>query len=1148
MMQTLLPKPDTDSQTILDNFNGTTTVGDFLRTHVLPGSALSFVSAYFTLNAFWHLRGSLGDIHSLRFLFGEPTFLRSIDPSKALGRDYRITEEGKTLSTSRQLTQRKEARACADWIAEKVDVRSMVKPRFLHGKLYHIHKPNGTKEAVMGSSNFTVGGLGLLGLKKGNMELNVVVQDKRDAADLESWFNTLWESTELVRDVKGEVLEYLRTFYEEASPEFVYFKTLYHLFERFVREQDSSRLLADQVGFYESEVWKKLYPFQKDGVRSAINKLKDFGGCIIADSVGLGKTFEALAVIKYYEGLGKNVLVLCPKSLSENWTIYQAKKQSNLNPLERDRFEYSVLYHTDVSRERGISGADAFNFETFKWHAFDLVVIDESHNFRGTAMLKDDRAREGGDQKMNRAMALMERIIKAGTRTKVLLLSATPVNNTLRDLRNQLLLITHGDEHITGETVRISGISEILRAAQSKFTAWADPKRPERRVKDLIASLGSDFTRLLDTMTIARSRKHIQKYYSTDDVGQFPERLPPIPEYPQIDLKGRFPSYDAIAERIRTYQFRVYNPFNYLLTDELRAHYNALASRRSEYNYFDQGNRERVLVSMMRVNYLKRLESSIESFEISLSRTIDRIEALKKKIRAFKTRKKADDAGEEFETILLDADETPEGRSEDDPDGEVGSRLKYRLGHLDLDRWVSDLDADKATLSELYLIARGVHPEDDAKLDLLKKSIRKKCGEPLNAGNKKVIVFTAFADTATYLYDALRGWAKDELGLHTALIAGSRADNTFDRKNNTFNAILTHFSPRSKGRDKLHTLPQTGEIDLLIATDCISEGQNLQDCDYLVNYDIHWNPVRIIQRFGRIDRLKSPNERIQLVNFWPTPDLNRYINLKERVESRMALVDLTATAEDDLLQNTDALEDLIGADLKYRDQQLLRMKDEVLDLEDLTETPALTDFTLDDFRAELQHYFTDETKRRLAEAPTGLYAVVPAPAGPHAHLAQPGLFGGAAMEIVKPGTIYCLRRNEEEDSIAEEKERSSAWERINPLAPHYLVYVYDDGTVRFTYTSARTILDIFRLLCQGVKDAYPELCRLFNNETKDGEDMSTQSALLQKALAAIRQTDKKRNAAQLTTGGRGAQLVAGAGSDTAEADHTFTLITWLVLK
>ncbi len=552
---------------------------------------------------------------------------------------------------------------------------------------------------------------------------------------------------------------------------------------------------------------------------------------------------------------------------------------------------------------------------------------------------------------------------------------------------------------------------------------------------------------------------------------------------------------------------------------------------------------------MMKVGYLKRLESSIESFEISMDRTLKKIEALEAKIARFKKDHKDDEIETEYDSSI-----SPDLANGEDPEGEIGGRLKYRLSHLKLDEWLTALKADKSALVRLHNDAKAVEPNDDAKMAELKTLISGKLRKPLNKDNKKVIVFTAFADTAEYLYRCLKDWAREELGVHIALVAGSQYSNTLDKRKADFNTILTHFSPRSKGRDKLTILNQEEEIDILIATDCISEGQNLQDCDYLVNYDIHWNPVRIIQRFGRIDRLNSVNNKIQLVNFWPTPDLNKYINLKDRVEARMALVDLTATAEDDLLRNTEGLDDIIGQDLKYRDQQLLRMRKEVLDMDDLNDTVSLTDFTLDDFRAELQHYFTEETKAKLEDAPAGLYAIVPSPSGQYSHLQLANLFNGEAAGIVKPGIIFCLQHNPKRidaDTDDDRKNTKADAQKLNPLHPYYLVYVQDDGAIRYRYGHARIILEIFRVLCQRVKVPFEELCNIFNKETGNGEDMNRESKLLQEAIASIRSTLKKNNFSQLTSGKRNAQLVvgtAGQTEETPEEDTTFTLITWLVIK
>jgi ERCC4-related helicase len=1100
-------------------------VGQFLIENIKEGADLKFVSAYFTIYAYNHLREQLDNIENLRFLFGEPTFIKSLDPSKKNKRDFEIKDDKLAIPTNRKLSQKAIAKDCAEWIQKKVEVKSMVKPNFLHGKLYLIENTNGVNEAAMGSSNFTVNGLGLGGSP--NIELNMVIQDRRDLHDLKIWFNELWnDNTGLVQDVKNNVLKYLEQLYIDNEPEFIYYKTLFHVFEKFLKDQDKGGLLNEKIGFFDSEIWSMLYDFQKDGVKGAINKIINFNGCIIADSVGLGKTFEALAVIRYFELLNQRVLVLCPKKLSENWTIYQASKNNTLNPFRKDRFNYHVLYHTDMGRTKGFSDADNQDLSNFNWSVYDLVVIDESHNFRGNPMEKEN---DRGEKKMNRAMWLMEKIIKSGSKTKVLLLSATPVNNNLRDLRNQVYLITEGKANALEEATQIKDIAQTLKLAQTQFTNWADPKKnPSRNLKELLEKLGTDFTKLLDTVTIARSRKHILKFYDEKNIGKFPVRLKPHSIYPNIDLKDRFFTYDALNKRILQYKLSVFNPSAYVKDDEaLQRKYEELASK--NLMAFKQSDREHFLIQMMKVNFLKRLESSIESFEISMDRTIKKIEALIKKIEAFQQYQQ--------KTLELDLSEVEPDEDEQEElneEGEawqVGKKLRFDLADLELDEWLEDLRKDKEALVDLYNNAVAVTEDRDAKLKDLKTLIAEKQKTKLNGDNKKVIVFTAFADTAQYLFDSIKDYVTKDLKLNIALVAGSKTITTFGE--NKFSAILTNFSPVSKNRIKMEKMPQDGEIDVMIATDCISEGQNLQDCDLLINYDIHWNPVRIIQRFGRIDRLGSKNEKIQLVNFWPTKDLDNYINLKERVEARMALVDVTATGEDNIL-NTEQIEELITDDLKYRNQQLKRLKDEVLDLEDMNESISLTDFTLDDFRVDLLNYL-DANREKLENAPMGLYAVVPALSGAHAHMRENDLFSSSQSDIVKAGVIYCLKQIEDVDGS----------EEVNPLQPYFLVYVRDDGTVRFNYIHAKQVLEMYRLLCGGKTIPYELLCDLFNTETNNGANMEKYSALLKSAVNEISRLFKKRNLHQLTTKRDGILIPAEGKNDDV---NKFELVTWLVIK
>ncbi len=1082
------------------------TVAEFLREKIKHGSKLSIVSAYFTIYAYEGLKPELDGIEELRFLFGEPRFIRTLDPSKTDKKAFDIKDSGLTLQG--QLQQRQVAKECAAWIRDKVEIRSVKQSSLLHGKLYHIDH-QGLVEAIVGSSNFTVSGLGLSAFAgRNNIELNLEVNDNRDRRDLLNWFNELWNDAELVEDVKEEVLHYLEQLGQNQAPEFIYYKTLFHLFEQYLEEQDASGLLAEQAHLYDTQIWKTLFEFQRDGVTAAINKILTHNGCIVADSVGLGKTFEALAVIKYFELRNDRVLVLCPKKLRENWTVYQSSNNSALNPFLADRFGYTVLSHTDLSRDGGTSGD--VDLSTVMWGNYDLVVIDESHNFRNNTRGRRDE--DGNVIRKSRYERMMEDIIQSGRKTKVLLLSATPVNNDLRDLRNQLYFITEGKDDAFQESMGVANLEDTLAAAQRTFNEWAGESKT-RDTRLLLERLSSAFFKLLDELTIARSRKHIQRYYADTvaELGGFPQRTKPVAIFPDIDTKSRFMSYDRLNEEISRYRLSLFNPAAYVLPE-----YHSLYNDSRAVKAFTQSHREHYLIGMMKVNFLKRLESSIDAFRTTMARTIEKIEQLLDRIKRY--RELASDPELDLDDLNIESLEDEELQAA----LQVGRKFKYNMAHLDLDAWEAALREDLRQIDLIYNSANGVTPDRDAKLAALKQLIAAKVNQPTTnkrGQNRKVLVFTAFADTAGYLYTQIRDWARNDLNIHIAMVTGGTQENQTTLGRNRFQDILINFSPVSKQRAQMPGMPQQDEIDLLIATDCISEGQNLQDCDYLINYDIHWNPVRIIQRFGRIDRIGSINTAVYLVNFWPTPDLNQYINLKNRVEARMALVDITATMADNLLA-PEQIQALLEDELTYRDRQLLRLKDEILDLEDFTETVVFNEFSLDDFRIELLKYL-EANRRILQDAPSGLYAVVPT---------------RDDIPQIEPGVIYCLRQPG--DTVGTDT--------VNPLRPYFLVYVRNDNTVRFGFAQPKQILDIFRELCVGKTVPYEQLCQLFDTETHNGTDMSLYDGLLDRAVSSIERTFKKRAASQLVNAGRGGVLIDKSKQVSKTTD--FDLMTWLVIK
>jgi SNF2 family DNA or RNA helicase len=1102
-------------------------VADFLTAKIRSGSKLSIVSAYFTIYAYDALKDCLNNIEHLDFLFGEPSFVNRLDPSKTEKKKFIIDSDG--LELANKLQQKRVAKECADWIEQKVEIKTIKQSNLLHGKMYHI-AAGGVEDAILGSSNFTVRGLGM-GNGDDNIELNLIVDSNRDRQELKQWFTEVWNNESLVKDVKQEVLLYLRKLYANQSPQFIYYLTLFHLFRDYL---DGTRDIDDnlrRVALPDTRVWRTLFTFQRDGAKAAINKILDYNGCILADSVGLGKTYTALAVIKYFELRNERVLVLCPKKLSRNWTIY--RNPSSLNPFSEDKFRYDVLHHTDLSRESG--NVNGLELDTLNWGAYDLVVIDESHNFRNNKLATQ---RQGDTvERRSRYQRLMEDIISAGVKTKVLLLSATPVNNQLADLRNQISFIAGGDvarddaaDAAFAEKLNILSVRDTSRQAQTQFTNWAKRPPGQRKTRELIAAIGGDFFKLLDGLSIARSRSQIAAYYAGEmkELGGFPRRPAPKAVHAAIDLERQFLSFEQLDGEISTLRLALYHPTAFLRDDipaEVRAVY-----ENKILGGFTQEGRERILIAMMKVNFLKRLESSVDSFRLTLQRTIAKIDQLEERITAFE-RHLDNNPDLDYDSLTPDQLEDPDF---DEEDFTIGGRRRIHLAHLKLPEWLKAVRNDRTQLQFLLEKTQSVTPKRDGKLAELKAFIEAKVRQPTTnrdgKANRKVLVFTAFADTARYLHEHLAPWARKELKIHTGLVCGD-GGNAASLGRTDYDDILTNFSPIAKRRaDQVPRFSnQHEEIDLLIATDCISEGQNLQDCDLLVNYDIHWNPVRIIQRFGRIDRIGSRNDSVHLVNFWPVADLDHYLGLKLRVEARMALADLAATQTDNLL-DPGQLEDLIKEDLLFRDRQLKRLKDEILDLEDLDDSVSLTDFSLDEFRMDLLRYL-EANRDELEEAGEGLYAVVP----PKSDL----------FVTAQPGAIFCLRLRTKSPGATAASGKSADSTKLNPLAPYFLVYVHDDGMVRFSFAQPKETMLLLRDLAAGEPTAFEKLCDLFDQRTKDGADMSHYDELLKKALASIEHTFQRRAAASLLAS-RSALLPTNSEAPTSNGDD-FNLVTWLVI-
>lgn len=1031
---------------------GSERVIDEIIVSISKASSISAASSEFSLFGFSTLSAELLRLNSCQLILPE---WESICPG-LLG-----TEADRSFRN--RLDARWLAFKCSEWLDRQVELRTTDHP-LPQSIIVVKSEKHGTTKVISGNCPLTSSGLGIT---PGNQfGLIQSTENSEEAATLSEWFARQWSALGETADKKQEFLKRLKSIASPQSASSAYHLSLYHAFRDLEEQLDEERVVKSATGIKDTAVWKKLFRFQRDGVIGAIDKLERHGGCIIADSVGLGKTFEALAIIKYYELRNDRVLVLVPKRLRDNWTLYCANDRRN--SLASDRFHYDVLNHTDLSRDSGTSGD--IDLAHINWGNYDLVVIDESHNFRNKATHNTHETRYG---------RLMRQIIKQGVKTRVLMLSATPVNNRLADLKNQIAFVTEGNDSALHEH-GISSIEATLRQAQLQFNRWLGSESQQRTPSRLLDMLGFDYFKLLDLLTIARSRKHIEKYYGTQETGRFPERLKPINLKPDVDAAGEFRSIREINNEIRRLTLAAYAPLRYVLPHKAEA-YDAKYSTQLQgrEGFFRQVDREESLVNLLRVNVLKRMESAVFSFALTLERQLADVEAILARIDA------KEDAVDELDIQELDID---------DPDFEsllVGSKVKVLLQDVDCVRWRQDLTHDRNRLAALITAARQVGAARDAKLRALRDLIARKARQPFNSGNRKVLVFTAFADTAAYLYEQLAPWALEELGLHSALVTGiGHNQTTVPTLRRDFVSIITAFSPRSK--ECPPELISEGEIDLLIATDCVSEGQNLQDCDMVVNYDIHWNPVRIIQRFGRIDRLGSTNESIQLVNLWPNLELEEYINLERRVSGRMVLLDISATGEENVIefQSGDQMNDL-----EYRRKQLLKLQDSNIDLEDLSTGVSIADLTFNDFRMDLGAYLR-QNPRLLEQSPFGFYAVTST------------VNNG---DPVQPGVIFCLRAAGE-----------AALKNIEPgypLAPHYFVHVGDDGTVLLPYTQAKQVLDCLKRMSLGHDLPDDDAYARFDRATGHGCNMEHYQELLGQAIASIIGKKEERAVASLFTPG-----------------------------
>lgn len=1074
---------------IFDNINDI--VRDDMISTINRGSKISIAAACFSIYAYKELKKQLEQIDECRFIFTAPTFIK--EKTEKQKREFyipRLNRENSLYGTEFELKLRNEmnqkaiAKECAEWIKRKATFKSNITGENMTGFVNVTNSNSAT--TYMPINGFTTVDIGC---ERGNNTYNMINRFKSPFADSYiNLFESLWNDKNKLQDVTDIVIDNMTSVYNENSPESIYFLILYHVFSEFLNDISTDELPNEATGFKQSKIWNMLYDFQRDAVLAIINKLERYNGCILADSVGLGKTFTALAVVKYYENRNKSVLVLCPKKLAENWNTYKDNYVNN--PIAADRLNYDVLFHTDLSRPGGFS--NGLDLNRLNWGNYDLVVIDESHNFRNGVGTHANTVE-------NRYVKLMDKIIKAGVKTKVLMLSATPVNNRFIDLKNQLAIAYEGDTSLIDNKLGTKkSIDEIFRQAQRAFNAWSELDGANRTTDALLKTLDFDFFELLDSVTIARSRKHIEKYYDTADIGKFPIRKKPISLRSVLTNLESATNYNQIYEELSKLSLSIYTPSNYIFPSKIQKYIDLTHNKGTE---LTQTGREQGIRKLMSVNLLKRLESSVYSFQLTLQRIYSLIKDTVDKINRF----------EQYGTSSIDMYESVDIEWDiDDSNTEyftVGNKVQIDLADMDYKTWRSELNSDIEVLNELIRMLNVITPENDGKLQSLLKVISDKIENPINSNNKKILIFSAFSDTAEYLYEHVSAYIKEKYGLNTAVITGSiDGKTTIKNFKATLNNVLTCFSPISKNKAVL--LPDSNdEIDILIATDCISEGQNLQDCDCVINYDIHWNPVRIIQRFGRVDRIGSKNESIQLVNFWPDMDLDEYINLKGRVETRMKISIMSSTGDDDLINAEEK------GDLEYRKQQLKRLQEEVVDIEDMSTGISIMDLGLNEFRLDLLEYI--KTHGDMDTKPKGLHAVV------------------QSSEELPQGVIFVLKNVNNSVNI----------DNQNRIHPFYMVYIGMDGEIICDYLNPKQLLDDIRLLCRGKQEPIVELCQKFNEDTNDGKDMQELSNLLRETIHSIIDTKEESDIDSLfTAGGTSALISVVSGLDD------FELISFLVVK
>lgn len=958
-------------------------VFDFIKANTENGS-LDLVTGYFSVNALALMKENINSVEKFRLILGN-LMQEESQVNKIINLLNGNTGISSTLSLSAS------AQKAVEFLQQdKVSVKNIQK-NFCHAKTYLYTDKTKTKNYfIVGSSNLTDAGLGIK--DSSNIELNIAKHDYEDEfKNLKKWFQEQWDkvASEKIElpdktkvDVKQYIIELIKNLFKEYSPHDLYYKVLYEMFKDDIMELSGDAEFKREIAHLEeTTIYQSLFPYQQKGAISLIKMLQKFNGAILADAVGLGKTWTALAVMKYFELKGYTVLLLCPKKLSNNWQQYKIGQQSR---FEKDEIDFYIRYHTDLQEGR----FDRYNDKTlryFKTRPKLLIVIDESHNLR--------------NDKSSRYKFLIDELLLPENKSrdvKVMHLSATPINNKLMDIRNQFKLMTKGlDDGFKDTELEIESLENIFRTAQKDFSEWAGIN--DRKIADFIAKLPKKFEKLTDALIVARTRKLIEGEFGEMN---FPKKEDPINEFVTPENIGNLKSFDEILNAVSV-NLTAYRPADYIKD----------ISPKSVLE--DEKQRQKFLVKMMYILLIKRLESSWFSFKSTVENILNHhINALKK-VEQF-IQSKTDSA---IEDVLTEEEKEEIDETAAEIDGEteepitLGKKRPISLSAITLiDLFKKHLEADIKKLSELkanldkYQADFNANKAQDEKLNKLIEHITNK---QKKSDNKKVLVFTVFKDTAKFLYDELK-----KRGIpNVAFVSGSISETFDGYSGDKFEPILERFAPYTKlynekdwselyerinlsddyreadkwkvpykkwleiikQHDKDTKYKIDNPIDVLIATDCLSEGQNLQDCDTVINYDVHWNPVRLIQRMGRIDRIGSPNKTIRGINFWPGKNYEDYLNLKSRVENRMALMTVVGTELDDKM--TPELQKMVEENPllpKQAQKMLEQLQITWDDVETGEDTLGLNDLSLEQFRQELFEFFK-KNEEFFKKIPNGVF-------------------------------------------------------------------------------------------------------------------------------------------------------------------------------